>query len=552
MDSGNVRNYKTFRLLKKALRQNPTFQKQFLSLSHSKEGKEELNAFTTVVVVDEDWLSMVEKKLPFVMAAVAEERQFVKTEGDVIPIERVRSVSKDSIVDLCRHANYLTHDPATTGGMVVPDKLLVARKENDYSVYENRFLYTLLCYMSDFMELRLNQILAIAGRYEGESVYVKHIEQGQDTLDFTMILKESRANDPLAQSSGESASAVRRISDCLSEVRMLLSTPLMKAVSKSPMVRVPVTKTNVIKFDTNFRESLVLFEYLHAYDKVGFSTKEERIHLAPFLQTKAEEDFASILHLDSFITYLYSTNLEKEFITLEEELDAEDARLAELEWKKRLDMARDAMATHREGPEAYVALLEEGKASMEHSLASKNAEITSLRLGQDSRVKEISRRFAEDMNAFEDYCKGEITSFTEFAKGQIQKAFEEKDEALASVEARVKEAEARKQLVIDEKDQTIAEQIKSIEEKDQTNASLHGTIAEKDAEIARLEAELEAYRAQLQLPARKDMTERDNFDELEERKKVFDADFEAEWKRVKKEIRRRAFKAPDPKARKRK
>ena len=61
------------------------------------------------------------------------------------------------------------------------------------------------------------------------------------------------------------------------------------------------------------------------------------------------------------------------------------------------------------------------------------------------------------MNAFEDYCKCEITSVTEFAKGQIQKAFEEKDEALASVEARVKEADARKQLVSDEKVQTIAE-----------------------------------------------------------------------------------------------
>ena len=543
MDNGDVKGHKTFRELKKSLKNNPAFQRQLLSLSNSKEGKEELNAFSTVVEIDEELLSTIEKQMPFVVNAISEERQFVRTDGDVVPIERVRSVSKDSIVDLSKHSNYLSHDPKTTGGKVIPDKLFVAKKENDYAVYENRFLYTLLSYLSDFLELRLQQIMEISGRYEAESIYDKHIVFGQNTLDFSMTLKEIRTNDPLAQSHGESASAVTRLSDALTEVRMLLSTPLMKEVSKSAKVKAPITKTNVIRFDANFRESLVLFDYITSYDKPGFTTREERIHLCPFLHTKAEEDFASLLYLDSYVTYVYSTDLEKELARLEEEEEKREKALEEEKLNKAIEKAKKHY-TNLEEAERYIVLLREKRDLDRETIEKNNAEIASLKLAKDERVREMALRFDCDMEAYSANCRS-----------KIDEAERIKQEALDTVEARIQAIKDEEQAKALEKEQERqkekAELSSLITAKENENEALNKTIEGKDAEIAALQAQIESLRASLRLPPEKDLTQEENFDELEKRKKEFDRYYEQQWKIVKKAIRKRAFSSPDPKAKER-
>ena len=539
MDNGNAKGHKAFRELKKSLKNNPAFQRQLLSLSNSKEGKEELNAFSTVVEIDDELLSTIEKQMPFVIGAITEERQFVRTEGDVVPIERVRSISKDSIVDLSKHSNYLSHDPRTTGGKVIPDKLFVIRKENDYAVYENRFLYTLLTYLSDFLELRLNQIMEISGRYEAESIYQKHIKFGQDDLEFSMTLKETRANDPMAQSHGESASVVRRLRDSLTQVRMLLSTPLMKEVSSSPKVKSPITKTNVIRFDTNFAESLVLFNYITSYDKPGFTTKEERIHLCPFLHTKAEEDFASLLYLDSYVTYVYSTYLEKELVKLEEEEEKKEKALEEEKLDKAIKKAKGKRSSLEETGQ-YIALLEEKQNLAKEALEKSKTEIASLKLARDERVHELSLRFDEDLNAYSLDCQK-----------QIDDAIRLKQEAFDGIEARINEINAANQIKLDEKEKEKAELSSIIDAKESEKAELSKTIESKDAEILALEAQIESLRASLHLEPQNDLTQEENFDELEKRKKEFDRYYEQQWKLAKKAIRKRAFSSPDPNAKER-
>ena len=539
MDNGNAKGHKTFRELKKSLKTNPAYQRQLLSLSNSKEGKEELNAFTTLVEIDEELLSTIEKQMPFLIGAIAEERQFVRTDGDVVPIERVRSISKDSIVDLSKHSNYLSHDPANTGGKVIPDKLFVAKKENDYAVYENRFLYTLLTYLSDFLELRLQQIMEISGRYEAESVYQKHIKFGQDTLDFSMTLKEIRNNDPLAQSHGESAGAVSRLSDSLTAVRMLLSTPLMKEVSNSPKVKAPITKTNIIRFDTNFRESLALFDYITSYDKPGFTTKEDRIHLTPFLHTKAEEDYASLLYLDSYVTYVYATGMDRELAKQEEEETKQEKELERAKLERDLEKAKKHYSNLEEA-EQYILQLREKHQMDKEALEKASSEIATLRLARDERIHEMSLRFDSDMESFSQECQK-----------QVDEANRLKQEALDQIDERIRlineENEAKLAEKEKEKDELRGEIANKENEKDELNKTIEG----KDAEIFALNSKIESLRASLHLPPENDLTLEENFDELEKRKKEFDRYYEEQWKQVKKAIRKRAFSAPDPKAKER-
>ena len=90
--------------------------------------------------IEEDWIEAIERGLEFIEKAIKEERQFIRSNGEVIPIEKVKRVSKDSVEHLARHSNFFTRAPKE-GEDLIPEHLYTVERLSDYAVYENRFLY---------------------------------------------------------------------------------------------------------------------------------------------------------------------------------------------------------------------------------------------------------------------------------------------------------------------------------------------------------------------------------------------------------------------------
>ena len=88
--------------------------------------------------VDEEWIRAIETGLVHIEKAIKEERQFIYSNGEVIPIEKVKNVSKDSVEHLARHADLITR--VEEGKDLIPDRLYTVERLSDYAVYENRFL----------------------------------------------------------------------------------------------------------------------------------------------------------------------------------------------------------------------------------------------------------------------------------------------------------------------------------------------------------------------------------------------------------------------------
>ena len=109
--------------------------------------------------VNTDWIEHIEQGLEHVDKAIREERQFIRSNGEVVDIEKVKSVSKDSVKHLAQHSNLITRH--TEGEDIIPDRLYIVERLNDYAVYENRFLYMMLCYLRDFITVRYNKILEL-------------------------------------------------------------------------------------------------------------------------------------------------------------------------------------------------------------------------------------------------------------------------------------------------------------------------------------------------------------------------------------------------------
>ena len=100
-----------------------------------------------------DWVEQIEKALPCVENAVRESRQFILRQGQTVPIEKVKRVSRTSVEHLSRHSELITTAPEP-GGELRPDKLHMTENVGTFAVYENRFLYMLLCLVRDFAAYR--------------------------------------------------------------------------------------------------------------------------------------------------------------------------------------------------------------------------------------------------------------------------------------------------------------------------------------------------------------------------------------------------------------
>ena len=77
-------------------------------------------------------------------------------------------------------------------------------------------------------------------------------------MEFETHFYEHRKDNPYPIDNKSSASIIKRINDCAEIVNMLLNTPLMTEVSKSPMIKPPIVKTNVLKMNNNFKNALHL------------------------------------------------------------------------------------------------------------------------------------------------------------------------------------------------------------------------------------------------------------------------------------------------------
>ena len=149
--------YRAFKDYRKHTKKDKLCIKQRQRIKEYSNEFDKLETIRTVCKVDEKWVEQIEIGLPFVEKAIAEERQFIKNEGEVLDIEKVKRVSKDSVEHLAKHSDLITHVPKD-GGDIIPDKIYMVERLSDYAVYENRFIYMLLCYVRDFIDSRLKKI----------------------------------------------------------------------------------------------------------------------------------------------------------------------------------------------------------------------------------------------------------------------------------------------------------------------------------------------------------------------------------------------------------
>jgi hypothetical protein len=562
-----------------------------------KNADDAITMIKTTCTIEEDWIVEIEKGLVYIGKAIREDRQFIRNEGEVLPIEKIRKVSKDSVVDLAKHSDYITKLPENPEDNLVPEKLLMIRREDDYTVYENRVVYATLVYLKEFVASRLARILDAMNRYEGKCFLKKKIDLGYRIIDFTLSLNETRKDDPIARKESQCQAQIERISELLNDIVLLLRTHLMSEVSKAPLVNRPITKTNVLRMDTNFKESLAIFDYACAYDKDGFTITKTEERISP-LPAKEMDEATDLVSLTSFLAYEANNHLEPE---LHERFLLEEKRrkdVSDEELLSRLHALKDKIAKSGKEMDEYLLLLEEGTALLEKKLAEAKdvlqakideyeKKIKDLNEAHAKAIEELKRQHQEVIDAMIASHEKEIAELDEAHKAEMDKLAESKEAEKAALKAESDKTIEGLKVTIEADEKSIAELNGSIDsfkkeaadakmeasqkiqlaEEESARAVAEGKAAsekasaeakdayekatseaEKKAEEKVAEALEEKELAQAELKAMRvsagkdekpaDYTSRERFEELEKEKKILDKFFDLSWKATKKAIRK--------------
>ena len=259
--------------------------------------------------IDEEWVLEIEKGLVFIEKAIKEDRQFILSQGEVVPIEKVRSVSKESVTHLAKHSDLITE--YEEGEDIVPDKLYTVERLNDYTVYENRFLYMLLCYLRDFVSLRYSKIVEATNKYDAVLTLNKEFMIGKEKINYSVNLHDVRQDDEYLKEHNSAREIIDRIMLILKAVLSFLATPLMEYQAKVPMIKPPITKTNVLKMNNNFKGAVALYDYIISYNQPGYNIENQVTTISPFPSDMGSE-FALAGGMLNFLSYEYSLGLKND------------------------------------------------------------------------------------------------------------------------------------------------------------------------------------------------------------------------------------------------
>lgn len=418
------------------------------------KGKINLAVSHNVCKVESDWLDAIERGLVFIGRAIEEERQFIRSDGEVLPIENVRRISKESIRHLSRHSDFITRKQSDE---IVPDKLYTVERDSDFAVYENKFLYLLLCTIRDFVRARQEEINAAYKEYLGEYSAEFDIITATRRLGYKIALTDGQDEAVSAAADKQCAEALGRMDKILQSVSFYLRTPLMSEVARTDKLNGPITKTNVLLMNKNFNEALNLYEYLISYEEDGYTVEKVKDIYDPIREEHLRELSVPPL-LIAFLVYEHGLGLEE---YLEEQFRKEEERRKEEQSRalsRRIAALKQKAESSGEGLEEYALALEEKIKELSllvpalENLRAENEDLKGeiYRLGEEKKVLlgEIDElggevaRLKEQLKSEEERHKRELESAKEEYLSEVEKLKAAQAEEIARIKNEAEQSAA--------------------------------------------------------------------------------------------------------------
>jgi hypothetical protein len=316
------------------------------------------------------------------------------------------------------------------------------------------------------------------------------------------------------------------------------------------MLKPPITKTNILKMDNNFKGAVALYDYIISYTKTGYKIDEYKTEISPF-RGEAANSFSDALANLAFLTYEHGLGIEtslKNSYDKEERTRKNDAVCRQEEKlllaKKKLALAEISAEEYVSELESQIKALESRNAEVEsihkelYKLRDRNEELIYKSFLSEAKVEQISREFEDSKDSYEKEiedikadCNTRIRENLAKSDAELKSLVDEYNTKIACANDEAHTMRDELQNEIDNMKKLVEKSEKALAEFDEQNKKL---VQEKLC----CEAKIKAIKMQQNLMTEEDdFTEREAFAELEAEFEAFKKFYKSQWNKAKKKIR---------------
>lgn len=368
--------YRSYKYMQDMLKSDFTHNYIEEALKDGDEGKDSIFGKTNEKVIDMDWVIAIEETLPYIQKAIEEQRRFIKQAENVVRIKKAK-------------------------------KILTVEREEGFAIYENRVLLTLIHKALMFVDDKYSKMKDVPNDSYNNITMNRHLELNQQKLDFSVNYvnenHESLAED-LDVEDIESLSDFDRIRRIRQGLNECLATPLMKEIAKEPQVKPPLTQTNLLKENPNFKKAVELWNFLDTYKKQGFELVGEEYNGK--MTDENKEDVYLVMEFQHFMMSITTNPALRKM--LQEKYEEENALAKEEadrpEKVKEMVLEAQTEAVHKEEIEKLTAEITELKQKIAEQkqkieeqaniIKTQEGKIAALENERESHAKQV-----EQMNA---------------------------------------------------------------------------------------------------------------------------------------------------------
>lgn len=321
-------------------------------------------------VSDTSWIDMVEECIPYLDNIIRNPRRFIVQEENIVPIEKAKVVTEESIRHLAQHTSMIQE--VQEDGTVIPLKLLNVYREETVDLYENRFIKSLVDNLYTFVTNKLEESDQKSyAKVDSEVTYKGIMKKKDEVVEVNLQLTSKKETDVDASKDGHSLDErIEHIKDIVSAFR---SSSFIKSLKESSPVRSPIRKTNVILKEQNFIKALELWEYLEKNNIKPVTSIERRNEISKSNDVKTLYDLAFFINSDALDTSKEESNgynsaivskLVNDFVFSGDITEKEFKKLMEKEFKEANKRKEKATSGIKKCIEAFLDDVDKKKKKM--------------------------------------------------------------------------------------------------------------------------------------------------------------------------------------------
>ena len=424
--------------------------------------------------IDLTWVDRIEDCVIPLDTILRAPRNFIKDVEEIVPIAMTRKITSESVKHLATHTNLIQ---SVEDDKVTPNKILNVYKEESFATYENRFIKTLLKHLDLFIEKRYQGLLS---QKDVDNVTAARCDQSFDLggehikyqMEISVHLPSEVSEEGLkSETKSSMANDIERVMKIRTIIRDFMNSNFMSLLSDAPDVHPPITKTNLLTKNVDYKKALELWQFIESYAENGY-----QVDLVDN-SNNAQLEYQEKMNQMAFIEYLFLKKYTGQ--------DVDDKIRAALEQQLR-SLGKEDELRGGEAPQ--------GKFS-EESRGAVRKEFRSILGNYQDNLDEVKNIFVQEFERQQRAIKKEEKRLVDAIRRIIakQKLIEEKERQKRLEEerkAKLREEKLRKKE--EEKKRKAEEKAKRDEERRLKKEEEARRKAEEKARLAEEKAKREA------------------------------------------------------------